>query len=131
MKIFRNVFIALLLLAVFMPAVSFAAADTSTCGSLVTSDRGLGAVVDCLVVLFNYAVYIIMSAAVVYIVYGAFLMISNEEKRENGKQIIYHGIIGLFVMISIWGFVNILDNTFRLSDATSSNVIPASLITPR
>jgi hypothetical protein len=55
-----------------------------------------------------------MAGAVVYIVWGAFQMITSEEKRASGRDTIVYGVIGLFVMISIWGFVNILDRTFNL-----------------
>lgn len=62
--------------------------------------------------------------AVAYVIYGAFLMITSEEKRENGKQIIYHGIIGLFVMISVWGLVNILANTFTFENNSQPQNLP-------
>ncbi len=52
-------------------------------------------------------------------------MITKEEKREEAKQTVYYGIIGLFVMISIWGFVNILDKTFNLADGPKA---PPALI---
>jgi hypothetical protein len=42
-------------------------------------------------------------------------MIRSEEKRESGRQTVIYGVIGLFAMISIWGFVNILNTTFRLN----------------
>ena len=41
-------------------------------------------------------------------------MIRSEEKREEGKQTIMYDIIGIFVMVSIWGLVNILNRTFNL-----------------
>ncbi len=69
-----------------------------------------------------------IAATVVYTIYGAFLMVSDEEKREAGKQMIYYGIIGVFVMISVWGFVNILDKTFNLSN--SKSLTPKSLFAP-
>lgn len=39
---------------------------------------------------------------------------SNEEKRQDGQKLILFGIIGFFVMVAVWGFVNILLNTFNL-----------------
>jgi hypothetical protein len=36
----------------------------------------------------------------------------NEEKRQGGRQMMIFGIIALFVMVGVWGFVNILSNTF-------------------
>ncbi len=68
-----------------------------------------------------------IAVTVVYVVYGAFLMTSNEEKRETGKQMIYYGIIGVFAMISIWGFVNILNSTFNLS---ANPITPPSFRSP-
>ncbi|MBP6908358.1 MAG: hypothetical protein KBB75_00870 [Candidatus Pacebacteria bacterium] len=41
-----------------------------------------------------------------------FLNPDNEEKRKAGKSFIIWGLIGLFVMISMWGLVGILTNTF-------------------
>lgn len=91
------------------------------CSALKT--EGLVGVVKCVISIFNILIYLMISASVVYIMYGAFNMISSEEKREAGKQTIYYGIVGLFVMISIWGFVNILVNTFGISGVTSDQVI--------
>ena len=36
----------------------------------------------------------------------------NEEKRREGKIFMIWGIIGLFVMISVWGIINILTESF-------------------
>jgi|SRR3989344_6249076 len=36
----------------------------------------------------------------------------EEEKREEGKQLMMWGAIGLFVMVSFWGLINILTGTF-------------------
>lgn len=36
----------------------------------------------------------------------------SEEKRKEGKKFITYGIIGFFVMMSIWGIVNIFVYTF-------------------
>ncbi len=41
-----------------------------------------------------------------------FLNPDNEEKRKSGKSFMIWGIIGLFVMLSMWGLVGILSNTF-------------------
>lgn len=36
----------------------------------------------------------------------------DEEKRTAARGMIIFGIIALFVMVSVWGFVNILARTF-------------------
>jgi hypothetical protein len=38
----------------------------------------------------------------------------NEEARKEGKKVIIFGIVGLFVMVSVWGLVNILQETTNL-----------------
>ncbi len=41
-----------------------------------------------------------------------FLNGENEEKRKEGRKFIIAGIIGFFIMMSIWGIVNVLLGTF-------------------
>ncbi len=37
-----------------------------------------------------------------------FLNQDNEDKRAEGRQFIFWGILGMVVLFSVWGFVNIL-----------------------
>ena len=43
-----------------------------------------------------------------------FLNYSNETKREEGKQFILWGIVGMVVLLSVWGLVAILLSTLGL-----------------
>ncbi len=43
-----------------------------------------------------------------------FLNPDNEEKRKKGKTYMIWGIISLFVMVSVWGLVGVLSNTFGI-----------------
>lgn len=47
-----------------------------------------------------------------YVIQGA----SDEKAREQGKQIMIWGIVGLFVMVSVWGLVILVQDTFNLND---------------
>ncbi len=38
----------------------------------------------------------------------------NEEKRKKGKNYMIWGLVTLFVMISMWGLVGVLTNTFGI-----------------
>lgn len=40
---------------------------------------------------------------------------SNETKREEGRHFILWGIIGMVVLVSVWGFVNILLSALGLT----------------
>lgn len=44
-----------------------------------------------------------------------FLHGAEEAKREEGRQFILWGIIGLVVLFSVWGFVNILLSTLGIT----------------
>lgn len=49
---------------------------------------------------------------------------ANENKRETGKQYMVWGIIALTVMLSVWGLVNLLGNTFGLDTGFVPQVSP-------
>lgn len=49
-------------------------------------------------------------------VYKYFILGASEEKsREEGKQFVFWGIIGFVVILSVWGLVAVVGNTFNLS----------------
>jgi fumarate reductase subunit D len=63
----------------------------------------------------SYIIPIIIGLAVVAFLWGMFKLINagdDEGKRKEAKDIIIYGIVGLFVMVSVWGLVNILVGTF-------------------
>jgi succinate dehydrogenase/fumarate reductase cytochrome b subunit len=62
---------------------------------------------------------LLIGLAVVVFIYGVLILMFSEggEKKEEGKQYMLWGIIGIFVMVSVWGLVNILKGTFGLDPA--------------
>jgi len=67
-------------------------------------------------------VYLIIAAAVIMFLWGVFKFIRAEgDDKQAGKEFIVWGLVGLFVMVSVWGLVSILSNTFILNN-TSINV---------
>ena|SRR3989338_3732704 len=61
---------------------------------------------------------LIFALAVAMFVWGVvqFVIYSDEEaKKAKGKQFMLWGIIALTVMISVWGLVSILGNTFGVN----------------
>ena len=62
----------------------------------------------------NMAVGLLIAAAVVWFLYGVFKFIvsaGDAEKRDEGRNAIITGIIGLAVMVSVWGLVRWVTNT--------------------
>jgi hypothetical protein len=61
---------------------------------------------------------LLFTLAVVGFIWGIiqyFLNPDNEEKRKAGKSFMIWGLIALFVMVSIWGLVGVLSNTFGIN----------------
>ncbi len=69
----------------------------------------------------NTLLPLIIAAAVVYFIYGiaTYVMSGSDDAKAAAKDRIIYGIIGLFVMVSVWGLVNILVNTFGISNQTA------------
>lgn len=65
--------------------------------------------------LIDQALIVVVALALLFFLWGLMKFIlnaDNEEKRKEGKSVMIWGIIALFVMISVWGIVGILVNTF-------------------
>lgn len=75
----------------------------------------------------NYVIYLagralplLILLAVVFLLFGIvkiFFFDSKGEGREEGKKFVGYGILALFVMVSVWGLVNVLRATFQLDNA--------------
>ncbi len=63
---------------------------------------------------------LIFTLAFLYFLWGMVMFIKGADdvkKREESKKFIYWGIIGLTVMIAVWGIVQIVTSTFGLGNA--------------
>lgn len=72
-------------------------------------------VVSLLVRILQILVPIILSLVLVWVLWSASQVIlhaDSPEKRREGKQTVFWGIIILFVMVSIWSLIAVLRNTF-------------------
>ncbi len=87
----------------FIPMVTFAAPQT------------FPELVGLLVGFINLAVPIIIALAVLGFFWGVSQYIfsaGDTSKIEDGRKLMIYGIIALFVMVSIWGILRLLSNTF-------------------
>ncbi len=66
----------------------------------------------------NFLVPLIFAVAFIVLLYGiARYMIAgaaNVESRKTGRDVIIYSIIGFAIMISIWGLINLVKNSFGL-----------------
>ena len=96
--------------ALFLPIVTFAATQ-STLKDLI------GYIINYL----NYALYLLMALAVVMFVYYVvkYYIMPNENRSEGNTYVLY-SVIGFFVILSFWGLVNILQNSFGLGNTVGN-----------
>ncbi|MFA5999587.1 MAG: pilin [Candidatus Paceibacterota bacterium] len=64
----------------------------------------------------NAVLPVLIALGVVYFVWGVvqFVISDDEEAKTAGRNRIVYGIIGLAVIIGVWGLVAIVRNTFGL-----------------
>ncbi len=92
----------------------------------------LEGILDSIASLIDIIYGVLVAIAVLVVAYGIFKFIVNaddEEGRRTGRQAMFWGIIGIFVMTSIWGFVHILVNTFDF-DTSPSGAVPTTIVPP-
>ena len=68
-------------------------------------------------ILMPFIVVLMLLATVVFI-WGIvkFIAAANDPKKaKEGKQLIMWGIIGLFMVVAMWGLVEVIQNTFGLT----------------
>lgn len=67
--------------------------------------------------IFNPLIILFLGLAIVYFLWGVLKYVrhgESESDRTEGIMMMTYGIVAIFVMISVWGLVTILINTFGL-----------------
>ena len=74
----------------------------------------------------NMALPILISIAVIWFVWQVILytISSDEDKKKQAKSGIIWGIVGLFVIVSVWGLVNFLSTTLDVGTGGGPTSIP-------
>lgn len=107
-----------------LPLVSFAAINNfSDAGSFVINTIN------------NIIVPVLFAIAFIVFLYGAFetfiIGANNDDVKDKGKNLMLWGLIGFFVMVSVWGLVNILTGTITFGNNTAPSTVPSSGINVR
>lgn len=104
-----------------MPMLTFAAGCTasSTSGTLINVLCTIGNIL-------NSIVPILVALGVVYFVWGvvSYVIASDEEAKSAGRNRMIWGIIGLAVIVGLWGLVGILGNTFGVNNPSNTVTLP-------
>ncbi len=83
-------------------------------GTLVTVNRFL-----------NGLIGIIITIAIIVFFWGLVRYLTNAgEEKHNGLITMFYGLIAIFVMVSIWGIIHLLQATFGITGANQA-IVPA------
>lgn len=127
-------FISILSFTTLVPFLAYAQTAGSTCGS------GLVGILCRISDFFDAVLPVLVALGVIYFVWGVvqYVIGDSEEAKKKGRDRIIFGIIGLAVIVSIWGLVAILNQTLGLGGATGlvgenapnvSNLVPSTSTT--
>lgn len=76
-------------------------------------------IIELVMGLINALIPVIIALAVLFFLWGLvgyILKSDNQEARTGAKNRMFWGVIIIFVMVSIWGLVNLIDATLGLDD---------------
>ncbi|MFA6397809.1 MAG: hypothetical protein WDK96_03115 [Candidatus Paceibacterota bacterium] len=115
----KKVFSFLIPSLVFLPVVAFAQILPSQ-----STDA-----TDVLVIvknIINTIIPIAIALGVVYFIFGVikYVTAKDDKSKQEARDVMIYGIIGLFVIVSIWGLVAILNNTFGVGQGGTIQNIP-------
>lgn len=81
----------------------------------------------------NLVIGLAISLAVIWIIINIirYLIAGGDDDRKKGGLAILYGVIGLAAILSIWGLVAILRNSFRTNDQVPVGEINRTTTLPR
>jgi hypothetical protein len=69
----------------------------------------------------NIAVPLVFALAFIVFIWGVFQTFivgaTNDEAKKKGRQLMLWGLVGFFLMVSVWGLVRILTGTLNLNNS--------------
>jgi len=124
MKKAKYLFLVVFLgLIVVMPIIGLAddsdtqdmfTSTASGCSSITDFSKFVGCIQS---VILQPLIYLLFAVAIVYFLYGVLIYVrkgGDEDDRRAGREMMIYGIIAIAVMVSVYGLVNLVTNTFNL-----------------
>jgi uncharacterized membrane protein len=75
----------------------------------------------------NTLIPILITLGVVYFIWGVikYVTAKDPDAQKEARSVMISGIIGLFVIVSIWGLVNLISNTFGVGGGAGAPPPPS------
>jgi hypothetical protein len=75
----------------------------------------------------NGLIGVIITIAIIVFFWGLVRYLTDVgEKKHEGLVMMFYGLIAIFVMVSIWGIIHLLQNTFQISGQNQA-IIPQGI----
>lgn len=113
----------LIALTLSLAPVGVFAAEITNFDGLTSKFTNIGNTV--VVILTSFSVIWIIISVVRYLIAGG-----DPEARTKGGWAVFYGIVGLFIILSIWGLVAILKNTFGTNNNIPRDQFPKVIPPP-
>ena len=68
-------------------------------------------------VVVNPAIQVLLAIAILYFLWGVWIFVRNSDSadaRQDGARHIGYGLVGIFVMVSVFGIMALIQNSFGL-----------------
>lgn len=74
----------------------------------------------------NAAIGLFITLAIVVFFWGLITYLTNVgEEKQKGLSTMFYGVVAIFVMVSIWGIIRLLQSTFKVT--STAPVIPQGI----
>ncbi|MEK7128334.1 MAG: pilin [Patescibacteria group bacterium] len=103
---------------------------TASCGDAdIVSGGNIAYLICTFQAILRWIIPVVVVLGLVYFVWGvaSYVIGNDEEAKKKGRDRMIYGIIGLAVIVALWGLVNILIGTFNLR-GNERRSIPTVLI---
>jgi len=103
--------------------LSFALMPVLAYAQNATAQQGIVGTLRIFSLLFNGLIGLFVTVAIVVFFWGLIMYLWQVgEKKHEGLQTMFWGVIAIFVMVSIWGIIHLLQNTFGVQNGSAINV---------
>jgi uncharacterized membrane protein YidH (DUF202 family) len=109
----KKILIRLIGVIALVPVLTYA--QNTVCPTTISN---IGGIICKLNEILTAIIPLLIALGVVYFVWGVVQYMINdaEEAKKKGKDRMIYGIIGLVVIVSVWGFVAIIAETFNVNN---------------
>ncbi len=111
----------ILIFSTLIPVTTFAQITINSSETQACTGNGLELLLCNIHQLLNAVVPVLVALGVVYFVWGVvqYVIAGGEEAKKQGKNRVIYGIIGLVVIVGVWGLVGVVINTFGIGEGVA------------